>query len=136
MWLVRGRHYLTEVVRVSTVGGDFHSSNEDPFWTEADVLSRIPIITIQLPNDFKGKHFELFLNARLSSHNVEVALKHHMRFDVGYSVNQFVAEIVDGSIDYINATFQIKAYSWYRYGYGGNYGEGCTYLDLEYIVTA
>ena len=70
-------HYLTEVVRVSTVGGDFHSSNEDPFWTEADVLSRIPIITIQLPNDFKGKHFELFLNARLSSHNVEVALKHH-----------------------------------------------------------
>jgi hypothetical protein len=130
-------HYLTEINRVSTVGNDFHTSY--PWWTETDVLTRVPIITIQLPSDFKGKNFKVFAEARLNDNNVQTMFENFGAYGsstVYWQMRKFIVEVLN--IDYTNATFQIKAYAQWRKGstVSTTEDEGCSGIDVTYTVTA
>lgn len=130
-------HYLTEIARVSTVGEGRHG--EGPWWEEADVLTYIPPITIQLPNDFKGKKFKIFAEARLNDKNVQWMFDNFAMFGSGsvyWQMRRFITEVIN--IDYINATFQIKAYGQARLGYTASttQSERISGIDVTYTVIA
>lgn len=130
-------HYLTEIARVSTVGSGSHDEDDSDYpWSEADVLTKIPPITVQLPDDFKGKKFKVFAEPRLTQKNVNVFRDFY--HETIYKRRLFITEVYD--IDYINASFKIKAYSWVNLrdspDIGSTWYEMCKSIDLTYTVTA
>ena len=129
--------YLNEIARVSTVGyGNRDVSHTTPYWTEAEVLAFIPPITIQLPDDFRGKHFKIFAEARTTHANI-MAMRYYYEPNI-YRFRNYALEVYD--IDYVNATFKIKAYFWTRRMWTNTTSDGnlerCDGVDIAYTVTA
>ncbi|ATW24185.1 phage tail protein [Candidatus Formimonas warabiya] len=136
--LIKDYHFLTEISRVSTVGGGSHTSS--PWWDESDVLSQVPIITIQLPEDFKEKIFKISVEPRMSDANMNYMFDGFTFAGSGsayWQLRKVICEVV-GTPDFVNATFQIKAYAQFRRGTSvttTSY-EGCSGIDVTYTVTA
>ena len=137
-------HYLTEIGRASTVGYKQKAYDYDPpdnvkFTGEEEYLIYVPPITIQLPDDFKGKKFEVFAELRMNGRNLFIYFERVvLSTAIGIPRNvQWVCEAYD--YDYINATFKIKAYS-YLYALEGNLSsrwyEIVDGVDIAYTVTA
>jgi hypothetical protein len=137
-------HYLTEIGRASTVGYKQKAYDYDPpdnvkFTGEEEYLIYVPPITIQLPDDFKGKKFEVFAELRMNGRNLFIYFERVvLSTAIGIPRNvQWVCEAYD--YDYINATFKIKAYS-YLYALEGNLSsrwyEIVDGVDIAYTVIA
>lgn len=117
----RDYHYLTEIGRSESVGG-FYAVHTSGGWLVADeaaCLTHVPPITIQLPNDFKGKIFEVFVEPRFSEANIarmnDLFFQSNNSEQFMYYLKNWVCEAYD--YDYVNATFKVKAYSWARMRY-------------------
>ncbi len=119
--IARDYHYLTEMGRSESVGG-FSAEHTSGGWQVADeaaCLTHVPPITIQLPDDFKGKKFKVFAEPRFSE--VNISRMNNLFFQSNsvenffYQLRNWVCEAYD--YDYVNATFKVKAYSWARLRY-------------------
>jgi len=130
-------HYLYTTARVSTVGTQTRITA--PYIVdEAEVLTIVPPITVTLPTDYQNKDFEIFVEARWNQQNVNVHYRQYIRPAVyGISIypkKYWVVEVYD--INYVNATFKIKAYSWTRLRDDPDDTEYVDGLDLVYTVIA